>query len=110
MLVGDRLTQGAHRHEDDPEWRALVVRLELDLADLHHLHSELFEQLATQRIGITLARLAFAAREFPEPAVPLVERALADEEILAAAQHGSDDAHQVTGRLRLVRWLSHEGR
>lgn len=81
----------ARRFPDDPhggehykEWRIGIGEHELFGADLGHFDAELLAQLTACGVGVGFAGFAFAAGEFPEPAVALVVGALADEELVAA--------------------------
>jgi hypothetical protein len=57
-----------------------------------YVDPEFFQQLAAGGVSVGFAGFAFAAREFPEAAVPLVSGAAAHEEVRAATDDGGDDA------------------
>ena len=92
------------RHEDDLERRAGIHDRQLRRADAEHLDAQLLAQLAPRRVEVRLAGLALPTRELPQAAVPLVGRALAEEQSVTVRDDGGDHADGLGGHGRkLVR-------
>lgn len=92
MLEARRLARNRHRQEYDHVRRAFISHGEELRSDGRHLHAQLLGQLPRDRVHIRLARLTLAARKLPQPTVPLVVRALAYEQGVAALDDCGDHA------------------
>lgn len=97
VLESDWFPVHVHRDENDHEGRPLVAPFEQRGFATHQVHSQFLPQFPLQRRCVSLAPLAFSAREFPQPSVPFVDRTLADQELISAMDHRGDDA-DVVGR------------
>jgi len=102
VLVRLRSARGDGGYEYDQKPGARIAGFEDRRPGFDKLHSQFFLQLAPDRIRIHLAGLALSSREFPEPAVPFVSRALADKEAIPAPDHGCNDAYQRIRRFRQI--------
>lgn len=66
--------------------------LELRLSYRHNIDAEFLAEFTLGRVFIALALLELPTGELPQPAVPLVRRALTDEELTPPRNDGGDDA------------------
>lgn len=94
MLMAPGLAVYGGLEEYDQEGRVWVPMREQHVAHLPDHELKLFQQLTRYGRPVRLVRLALAARELPEPAMPLVTRALADEVAIIPPNYGSDDTRQ----------------
>jgi hypothetical protein len=91
MFAARWLTSNLHGHEVDDVWRIGIPEHQLFLPNPNDLDAEFLAKFSPSCICERLAWLALTAREFPQPAVALVESALADEYFLATRNHRCDD-------------------
>lgn len=104
MFEAFRLAVDLHSMKLDDELGAGIIDGEHHLSHRQHADVEFFTELSTGGVENALAGFELAAGEFPETAMALVGGALADEVVVAALDHGGDDArlHKVTQATRPV--------
>src|SRR5688500_8983612 len=93
MLEANWLTLDQDWEEIDNEVRTRVLNRELDLTDGNYIHPQLFPELALHRLEVGLPGFDLSAGELPQPAVPLVGRTKADEDLPVAFDHRGDDSN-----------------
>ena len=95
MLETPRLSAEADRNEDDKERRSLVVGGVLWFPRPRDDDAQFLHQLSPGSVFIRFSCLRFPSWEFPQPAVPLVRRPLAYEELLTPTRDAGDNTDQV---------------
>jgi hypothetical protein len=84
--------------ERNHEVRPWVLFREFDRACTDYLHSQFFREFSMSRVEIALSGINLPARKFPEPPMPLVGWALAEQESVPSLNYNGNNSDHISSQ------------